>query len=156
MEQLPFLARLCRLNHFLGLVRDETLKAQGKYPPMNSHHEAYSVMLEELEEYWEEVRKKPFARDPAGMGAELIQLAAMCARTFAELCYAEIEAKPAPYQRGLIPHEEGPVETAAVGAIGACNATRLDQGGVRPAVIAGVPIEDLAAVCGAESTIDKD
>jgi len=53
---------------------------------MNSHHEAYAVILEELEEYWAEVMKKPSKRNPAALREELVQTAAMCLRTLAELC----------------------------------------------------------------------
>jgi hypothetical protein len=47
---------------------------------LNSHHEAYSVILEELDEYWEEVRKRRTLRDPNAMYLELVQIAAMAAR----------------------------------------------------------------------------
>jgi len=64
----------------------EALRASEKHPRMNSHHEAYAVILEELEEYWAEVMKKPSKRNPAALREELVQTAAMCLRTLAELC----------------------------------------------------------------------
>ena len=68
------------------LILAEAEKASGKHPPMNSHHEAYAVILEELQEYWEEVMKRPSKRDLANLKLELIQTAAMCLRTLHDLC----------------------------------------------------------------------
>ena len=65
----------------LNEVSDEVLRAEGIHAPINSHHEGYAVILEELDEYWEEVRKKAAERDEAAMRTELIQTAAMCIRT---------------------------------------------------------------------------
>jgi thiamine pyrophosphate-dependent acetolactate synthase large subunit-like protein len=42
-----------------------------------SMHEAHSVILEELEEFWEEVRKKKSERSQPRMRFELCQIAAM-------------------------------------------------------------------------------
>ncbi len=68
------------------LIHDEAKRACTKHPPMNSHHEAYAVILEELEEYWIEVMKRPSKRDPEALKLELIQTAAMCLRTLHDLC----------------------------------------------------------------------
>ena len=62
-------------------VVDEVMRAEEMHNPLNSHHEAYAVILEELDEYWEEVRKKRDERDSKAMRTELIQTAAMCVRT---------------------------------------------------------------------------
>ncbi len=67
-------------------VKKEFHRASAKHPPMHSHHEAYAVILEELEEYWAEVMKKPSKRNPAALREELVRTAAMCLRTLAELC----------------------------------------------------------------------
>lgn len=68
-------------------VSDEFRRASGKYKPMNSHHEAYAVILEELEEYWREVQKGGSTpRDPEALKIELIQTAAMCFRALHDLC----------------------------------------------------------------------
>lgn len=61
-------------------IADEVMHAEEIHPPLNSAHEAYAVILEELDEYWDEVRKKNDIRDPAQMRTELIQTAAMCIR----------------------------------------------------------------------------
>jgi len=67
-------------------VWDEFQRATYKHPPMASHHEAYAVIREELDEYWEEVKKRPSQRDPVNLRLELVQTAAMCIRTIHDLC----------------------------------------------------------------------
>lgn len=68
----------CAVQRILNEVHVEVHKAQKKHKPMNSPHEAYAVILEELDEYWDEVKadrgKQKSARD------ELIQIAAMAVR----------------------------------------------------------------------------
>lgn len=50
---------------------------------MRSAHEAYAVILEELDEFWEEVRQK--RGNKVGMQNELIQVAAMAFRALSDL-----------------------------------------------------------------------
>ena len=57
--------------------------ARENYAPMTSAHEAYAVILEELDEFWEEVRKKH--GNSADMQKELIQVAAMAFRALGDL-----------------------------------------------------------------------
>lgn len=59
----------------------EVERAEGLHAPLNSMHEAYAVILEELDEFWEEVRKKSGERNHVNARTELIQTAAMCVRT---------------------------------------------------------------------------
>lgn len=76
----------------------ELQRAQRKFAPFNSAHEGYAVILEELEELWEEARKNPkkvYGSDPAGpakhraaMREEAIQLAAMGLRFVVDVCGA--------------------------------------------------------------------
>jgi len=68
------------LDNILDDVRLELWRAIDKHAPMNSLHEAYSVILEELDEFWDEVKKKSHERDPGKIHAELIQVAAMAVR----------------------------------------------------------------------------
>lgn len=70
---------------FLELVAAEVARAEAHNKPMNSHHEAYAVILEELDEYWQEVKNKPHTRNETAMLEELVQIAAMCARTAKDL-----------------------------------------------------------------------
>ena len=59
--------------------------ARGMYPPLNSAHEAASVIREEYEEFWLEVKKKPLHRSKSMMMEELVQLGAMCQRAAEDL-----------------------------------------------------------------------
>lgn len=71
---------------FPHLVKIELLGARTKNPkPLNSSHEAYAVILEEVDEFWEEVKKKKSMRDPVKMRGELVQIAAMCQRAAEDL-----------------------------------------------------------------------
>ena len=75
------------LDYVVAVVRDEAERAARKHKPMNSHHEAYAVILEEFEEYWAEVQKGGSTpRDPEALKTELIQTAAMCCRALKDLC----------------------------------------------------------------------
>jgi hypothetical protein len=65
---------------FLGDVRDELREATGKFGPLNSHHEAYAVILEELDEYWQAVKDKTIRPDSVKIYQELVQVAAMVTR----------------------------------------------------------------------------
>lgn len=65
---------------FIADIADELQRAQAKWPAMNSAHEAYAVILEEVEEFWAEVRKKQTDYDIRAMYDELVQIAAMAAR----------------------------------------------------------------------------
>lgn len=64
-------------------VDAELTRAQEKFLPMHSAHEAYGVLLEELDEFWDEVKMK--VQDRAAMRRELIQVAAMAVRAIEDL-----------------------------------------------------------------------
>jgi hypothetical protein len=72
-------------SNFARLVRQELEWVRRVHRPMGSLHEAYAVILEELEEFWEEVRKKAKDRSNADMLFELVQVAAMCQKTAEDL-----------------------------------------------------------------------
>jgi hypothetical protein len=57
----------------LDAVLDEYRQARTKFGPFRSQHEGYSIILEELDELWDEVK----ANEPAKAKAEAIQVAAM-------------------------------------------------------------------------------
>lgn len=69
---------------FLDDVRQEAATAVVEHGEFNSLHEAYGVLLEEVDELWEEVRKKRKDRDPARIRAELVQIAAVCVKAAAK------------------------------------------------------------------------
>lgn len=64
---------------------EEWFRAEALYPNFHSMHEAYAVMLEEVDEFWDEVRKQPCDRDPGAIYKELVQIAAMALRTVTSL-----------------------------------------------------------------------
>ena len=74
-----------RINRILLAVKQELFKGMQLHQAYNSVHEAYSVILEELDEFWDEVRKKRQDRSQALMSRELIQVAATSLRTIFDL-----------------------------------------------------------------------
>ena len=60
-------------------IEQEIMRAREKFPAFHSQHEAYAVILEELDEYWECVKHDIDGR------SELIQVAAMCVAAIREL-----------------------------------------------------------------------
>lgn len=77
-------------SDFLYLVENELVEARDQHPgPMHTAHEAYAVILEELDEFWDEVRAKQ--HDPRNMLKELVQIAAMCYRAAEDLQLLEVE-----------------------------------------------------------------
>lgn len=67
------------------LVKLEIIKAKAKYQDdFNSFHEGYAVLLEEVDELWDEVKKKVVDKQKAK--EEAVQVAAMALRIVSELC----------------------------------------------------------------------
>lgn len=69
-----------RVSDFQSLVVAELSRARAKFEPMHTAHEAYAVLLEEVDELWEMVKQKQVHRSPRAMLAELVQIAAMAER----------------------------------------------------------------------------
>ena len=65
---------------FTAGVAEELRRARSMYRDMASAHEGWAVLREEVDELWEEVKKKPSKRDTAAMYIELVQVAAMAQR----------------------------------------------------------------------------
>ncbi len=63
------------------MVAMELDAARAKHPPQKSLHEGYAVLLEEVDEFWAEVKKKSSERSASRLLEELIQVAAMAVRT---------------------------------------------------------------------------
>jgi hypothetical protein len=66
--------------HFQDIVQNELALAREKYRPMASAHEGWAVLREKVDELWDEVKKKPSARNQGAIYAELVQVAAMAQR----------------------------------------------------------------------------
>jgi hypothetical protein len=74
---------LGHIDGVLAAVRLELIHACEKFDPMASAHEGYAVILEELDELWELV-KRDRGRDSAAL-AEAVQIAAMAVRYVIDL-----------------------------------------------------------------------
>jgi len=59
--------------------------AQSKFAGYHSYHEAYAVILEELDEFWEIVRQQDNDRDPIAARKELLQIAVTAWRAAIDL-----------------------------------------------------------------------
>ena len=73
------------LSGVLTEIGVELRSAVQQHASQNSAHESYAVIKEELDEFWDEVKKKREQRSSALMRRELIQTAAMCARAIIDL-----------------------------------------------------------------------
>ena len=68
----------------------ELLRATAKFGPFNSPHEGYAVILEELDELWDEIKSKDgFAS--GRLQKEAVQVAAMALRFLYDCCGYHIE-----------------------------------------------------------------
>lgn len=73
-----------KLSKTLELIQTEVLLAKEKYTSnFNSLHEGYAVILEEINELWDEIKKKN--PDKKNLKIEAIQSAAMLSRLITEL-----------------------------------------------------------------------
>lgn len=70
----------------MAAVRHELDRATKHYGKFNSPHEGYAVLLEEVEELWAEVMKKPGKRSQIEMFDEAKQIAAMAMRFMLDCC----------------------------------------------------------------------
>lgn len=77
---------ISKIKSILSLVEVELYKAIISYKPFNSPHEGYAVMLEEVDELWEEVKKKPSKVSVKKMQKEALQIAAMAVRFVYDSC----------------------------------------------------------------------
>ena len=62
---------------FCSDLKAEYDAATAKYGYFASAHEGWAVLYEEVDELWDEVRKKRSKRDPEAMYRECVQIAAM-------------------------------------------------------------------------------
>ena len=63
----------------------ELTSAMERYPALGSYHEGWAVILEEVDELWDEVKLKPLLRNPEKLRAEAMQIAAMALRFMIDL-----------------------------------------------------------------------
>lgn len=77
---------ILQLDDLEQAIHDEIMSAQHQYPPFNTAHEGYAVLLEEVDELWEHVKVKQGKRDGEAMQKEAIQIAAMAIRFAMDVC----------------------------------------------------------------------
>ena len=73
------------VRRFMTDVGLELEKADAQHGRYNSYHEAYAVILEELDEFWDIVKMKSQDRDHVDAYYELVQIAMCCVRTTRDL-----------------------------------------------------------------------
>jgi NTP pyrophosphatase (non-canonical NTP hydrolase) len=69
---------------------DQCVDAMENWPAFNSAHEGYAVLFEEVDELWDEVRKKQKNREVSLMKKEALDIAAMAIRFAVEVCNEEV------------------------------------------------------------------
>uniref|UniRef100_A0A6M3LRM8 Uncharacterized protein n=1 Tax=viral metagenome TaxID=1070528 RepID=A0A6M3LRM8_9ZZZZ len=67
-------------------IKDEHSRAASAFGALHSAHEGYAVIKEELDELWEEVKKKTQDRDCTKMEKEAVQIASMALRFVLDVC----------------------------------------------------------------------
>ena len=72
-------------GNIASMIKDECARAVKKHPtPMRSPHEGYAILLEEVDELWDEIKaQKP---DVDKMEKEAIQIGAMALRFVLDVC----------------------------------------------------------------------
>lgn len=64
-------------------------RATALHGKFHSVHEGYAILHEEVDELWDEVKKKAINRDSKKMAREAIQVGAMALRFLEDLCKEE-------------------------------------------------------------------
>lgn len=72
-------------KNFIDLLQKETEKVRLKNKPINSLHEGYGLLIEEVDELFDEVKKKRDKRDKENITLELVQIAGICQRIYEDL-----------------------------------------------------------------------
>lgn len=75
-----------RYEPIVTAIVNEVERAEQLHKPINSLHEGYAVIAEEMDEFWDQVKLRSEKRDPVAVRTELIQTAAMCVRTILNVC----------------------------------------------------------------------
>lgn len=70
-----------RLMTVAGQAIDECITAMARFAPFNSAHEGYAVILEELDEAWDEIK----ANNVDATRKEMVQVAAMALRFLVDI-----------------------------------------------------------------------
>lgn len=93
------------MTTFEWAVQNESSRASKKFPPFNSKHEGYAVLLEEVDELWGAIKNNEKDRR---VWDELVQVAAMCNRFAQDLLGdREIQDQPSSGEMRLLVEHEG-------------------------------------------------
>lgn len=68
----------------LNEIELEFSAASRRHDPFNSAHEGFAILLEEVDELWDEVKKRD--RSASRMREEAVQIGAMAARFLTDVC----------------------------------------------------------------------
>ncbi len=76
------------IDKTMMVVRAEYISARKRFPSIVSAHEGYAILLEEVDELWEEVKgnKRPMAEYKTACRAEAVQVCAMALAFIIEVC----------------------------------------------------------------------
>lgn len=77
------------MHDVLDAIGNEVERATAAWPPYNSAHEGYAVLLEEVDELKAHVWMNQKRRDLDAMRKEAIQVAAMAVRFVLDVCTEE-------------------------------------------------------------------
>lgn len=69
-----------QIEQAVSLAVTELNRATALHGAFHSAHEGYSVIKEEFEELWDEIKKRKENRNPEALKEEAVQLAAMALR----------------------------------------------------------------------------
>jgi NTP pyrophosphatase (non-canonical NTP hydrolase) len=70
------------LDEAMDSIRAEVERATAKFPAFNSSHEGFAVLMEEVDELWDDVK----ANDSDHAADEAVQVGAMAARFLMDCC----------------------------------------------------------------------
>lgn len=74
-----------KLAEMNALVDAEIRRVSAKQAPFSSPHEGWAILYEEVDELWDEVKKKRKLRSPELMRGECMQIAAAAIRFMHDL-----------------------------------------------------------------------
>jgi hypothetical protein len=84
--------KVCQVgDKFPRAVRTELIRAYSMHGPVQSLHEGYAVILEELDEAWDEIKKKSSKRDMQNLLREFIQIGAMAQKVAEDVIMPYLE-----------------------------------------------------------------
>ncbi len=78
-------------DKFPRAVRSEIIRAYNMHGPINSLHEGYAVILEEMDEAWEEIKKKRSKRDMKHLLGEFVQIGAMAQKVAEDVIMPQLD-----------------------------------------------------------------